>query len=119
MDGSNAVEVILLMDDVVVAGDIAELLRSRRPGITVDHRRDLADVAGLMGRRRPAVVVSAFPIQQMRAAGLDAAAEGAGTRIVVLNGHESAADKAGTGWSFVARPFTEDLLLEAVLPAGR
>ena len=119
MDGSGPESFLLVLDDVVVAGDIGELLRERFAGAEITVERDLDRATVALDRRPFAVVLVAKPLRLLRGTPFEEAVRRQGTRVVVLNGNESSDQQAETGWTFVTRPYAEDKLIAALWPAGR
>lgn len=109
---------LLLIDDLVVARDVTELLAAAAPDATVHAPRDLPATADALGGMRFDVLLTTLPVAELHARGIARAARLGGVRIVVLDGTERPAAEVAEGWTFVDSPFTEKALLDALLREG-
>ncbi len=119
MDGSKIVYLVVERD-VVVATDLAEAILMSDPAAEVHLALGVAEAEALLDVLPPvgAAVVNAS-IAELRKTAFAARVERGGGRVVVLSGTETEDDKARSGWRFVRRPFSTDVVLAALTEAGR
>ncbi|PRY92906.1 hypothetical protein BCF33_1769 [Hasllibacter halocynthiae] len=117
MDAAPKATFLVLVEDVIVADDVAELLAVAAPGVAVSAPHAVVGAPPDVHDLEFDVLLTSWPIAALRRSGIAEAARRSGARIVVLDGGGDHALERSEGWVFVPSPFSEGALLDALLPA--
>lgn len=111
---------LLLVENPIVAIDIAETIREHRPGAAILVAEDLAEAARLIADHGP-VEMAVFECSppELAVSGLGRAIEAGGGRVVLIGdrAEESPPEEGVSGWRLLLRPFvSEDIATLLLAP---